>query len=150
MTERKRKTNTLDLVIVIALLCIIAVLIFHDIIDEYFGVHEYYKTTCTVGVENAVLTDKILGRYVGGEKLYLISGSSMQEVTVLSCEYKRNSNIQTYDITLVLSLDSYYRDDSSYAQSGLKLVVGESCGVSDGDAALSGTISAVNVSGTLS
>ena len=125
MQKRKLKLNILDVVIVIAILCSVAVLVFNNTINEVFGKPEILPLTVSVSPEG---DEDIMAVFVSGESVTLEFESTKLQAVVVSSELHENGAA-----SVKLSLNGYKKLGRYYSENGSLILSGTACVVQVGE-----------------
>ncbi len=119
MQKRKLKLNILDVVIVIAILCSVAVLVFHDTINEVFGKPEISPLTVSVSPEGG---EDTMASFGVGESVTLEFESTKLQAVVVSSELDEDG-----EALVKLSLNGYKKLGRYYSENGNLILSGVPC-----------------------
>ncbi len=118
MQKQKFKLNVLDVVIVVAIICSIAVIGFHDYISEIFSKPEIAPVTAVVVINNDVQNQD--EKFKIGESVSLDLGNNIKIQAVIVSFEKRESGNQ-----VGLSFNGYERMGRYYSELGVQIKWGE-------------------------
>ncbi len=138
MQKRKLKLNILDVAIVIAILCSVAVLVFHDTLNEVFGNPEISPLTVSVSPEGG---EEAIANFVSGESATLKFESAKLQAVIVSSELNEDG-----EALVKLSLNGYKKLGRYYSENGSLIPLDSSCVVQVGEKEFSVILDSVEFS----
>ncbi len=134
MEKRKVKLNILDIAIFVVILCAIAVLIFHDVIHDAFGVPEMSQITITVKPINASETVELND----DETVSVVLDDSTGVTTTAAFEEYNDG-----EITVVCN--GYKKFGKYYTEHGELVKLGSACTLQGKDATVECEVEKVDI-----
>ena len=125
MKKKKLKLNILDIAIVVALICVIAVIVFRSEINELLSDPEVAPVTLTISERNVDL--EIARGFKSGDEALLVfeDGGEQTVATIAGVRFSSPAGEDpTVRLELTLTLDGYRRIGAYYTAAGEKLSYG--------------------------
>lgn len=148
MQERRFKINILDLAIVIAVICSVAVLVFRDNIVATFGKPELATLQINVSIDGAGNVESVSDMSGIMVTFEPESGENVRfGATVASVTVMENAVAAPYRADATLTVVGYQKLGKYYTETGERIYTNTECALTFGDERVEGTVASIEIIG---